>query len=693
MKFTLIRTDQKNVVHLKTRSVENFVERIKTDTKGGDVLGLRRHIKDVGRDMRYVQIYKLPVVYPSAELSRDSNGNLVMRRMNGVLLLSFSNVIGAERQSNLKQVAMAIPSTLAAFTGSSGESLKVLVCISRPDGVLPRTEDEANRLLEEAFPLVRTTYQSLLGMPADEAVPSVSAGFRMTLDPCPQFRAAPMPFVVYPAMAPTPATTTQGDQLQFDYDLYTHYENLYLQAVNKVVQMVDNADDAEGMLAGIAREMCLMGVAQEETVCHAWRHYKYRTDPPFTEEHVRAVVAAVYAETRPRHRVPSADNGVGVETRRLIDYLQNRYVFRYNTIMGYTEFRPNNTAAGDWKVVDERAVNGLSSDARLAGLNVWDRDVKRYVKSDKIREYNPILEYLWNIHGTWDGEDHIGRLAATVPCDNPEWPRWFRTWVLAMVAQWKGQNQDYGNSVVPLLISEQGYNKSTFCRSLLPRELQWGYTDNLILNEKRSVLQAMSQMLLINLDEFNQISPKTQQGFLKNIIQLAQVKAKRPYGRHIEDFPRMASFIATTNMADVLADPSGNRRFIGVELKGPIDVSVQPNHRQLYAQAQALIHRGEPFWFDECETQLIMLHNQKYEVKTTAEQFFHEMFLCGDAVRQDEGRWMSAAAIYQSLKREFGSVLNRTNIIAFGRILSNIDNLPHRRTRTGVEYLVRLRSK
>jgi predicted P-loop ATPase len=35
-------------------------------------------------------------------------------------------------------------------------------------------------------------------------------------------------------------------------------------------------------------------------------------------------------------------------------------------------------------------------------------------------------------------------------------------------------------------------------------------------------------------------------------------------------------------MADVLADPTGARRFLTVELTGPIDVSRRPNHVQLY---------------------------------------------------------------------------------------------------------------
>lgn len=68
-----------------------------------------------------------------------------------------------------------------------------------------------------------------------------------------------------------------------------------------------------------------------------------------------------------------------------------------------------------------------------------------------------------------------------------------------------------------------------------------GYNDNLVLSEKRQVLQAMCQSLVINLDEFNQISPQVQQGFLKNIIQLPSVKIKPPYGSHVQEFPRMAS--------------------------------------------------------------------------------------------------------------------------------------------------------
>ncbi|MBQ9356310.1 MAG: DUF3874 domain-containing protein [Prevotella sp.] len=690
MKFTLIRKDNKNRTHISMKAIETFMERVKTDTKSNDVGNLRQFLKGGFQATMYPLMYKLPKVYPSAELTRDDNDNISMKTMNGILLLSIRKLRTRQEREQVKRLAMAMPSTLAAFVGSSEESVKLLVLVSRPDGTLPANEADANQFLQAAFSVLQPTYHALLSVKPEDAVPTVTSGFRMTLDPDALYNPKAVPFSITAEMASPSAQAHVGEQLNGSYDLYSHYENMYRKAVRKVLANATGPTDDNALVTEVSRQLCKTGVPQEEAVIHIWARYRYKPVQPFGEERVRAIVASVYEETSPDRRMNGDEGSVSRETHQYISYLQERYVFRYNTVMGYTEYRPNSTWFHEWQPVSDRVINGFTTDARLAGMDVWDKDVKRFVMSDKIRQFNPIDDYLFKLHSKWDGRDHIGRLAQTVPTDNANWPRWFRTWLLAMVAQWKGLNRRYGNSVAPLLISSQGYNKSTFCRSLLPEELQWGYTDNLSLDEKRPVLQAMSQMLLINLDEFNQISARTQEGFLKNIIQLARVKAKRPYGKHIEDFPRLASFIATTNMADVLADPSGNRRFIGVELTGPIDVSTRPNHEQIYAQAQALIEQGEPYWFDERETQLIMHHNRKYQLRSPAEQFFHEYF----AIADDEatGEWLTAAAISERLRKTVGSSLRRPNIIAFGRMLANLEGIQRRRSVKGMEYLVRERN-
>ena len=372
---------------------------------------------------------------------------------------------------------------------------------------------------------------------------------------------------------------------------------------------------------------------------------------------------------------------------RMIGFLCKKYDFRYNSVMKFTEYRPKDKDYWGYQPVDARVQKRMTLEVQLANIRVSIKDVRNYLESDLLSTYNPVEDFLFKCAGKWDGKDYIRALACTVPTDNPYWEDWFYTWFLAMVNQWRSySHRKYGNSVAPLLISKQGYNKSTFCRSLVPPELQWGYNDNLVLSEKRQVLQAMCQALLLNLDEFNQISPQVQQGFLKNIIQLPSVKMKPPYGSHVQEFPRMASFIATSNMEDILSDPSGNRRFLGVELTGPIDVSQLPNYEQLYAQALAALQAGEKTYFDAEQTKLIMASNRKFEVISPVDQYFNLYFDLTDDAKL--GEYLTAAEIFQELKSHIGSSVKLSNLISFGRKLSQMPSIHRKRFNDGMRYLV-----
>ena len=372
---------------------------------------------------------------------------------------------------------------------------------------------------------------------------------------------------------------------------------------------------------------------------------------------------------------------------RMIGFLCKKYDFRYNSVMKFTEYRPKDKDYWGYQPVDTRVQKRMTLEVQLANIRVSIKDVRNYLESDLLSTYNPVEDFLFKCAGKWDGKDYIRALARTVPTDNPYWEDWFYTWFLAMVNQWRSySHRKYGNSVAPLLISKQGYNKSTFCRFLVPPELQWGYNDNLVLSEKRQVLQAMCQALLLNLDEFNQISPQVQQGFLKNIIQLPSVKMKPPYGSHVQEFPRMASFIATSNMEDILSDPSGNRRFLGVELTGPIDVSQLPNYEQLYAQALSALQSGEKTYFDAEQTKMIMASNRKFEVISPIDQYFNLYFDLTDDVKQ--GEYLTAAEIFQELKSHIGSSVKLSNLITFGRKLSQMPSIHRKRFNDGMRYLV-----
>ena len=376
-------------------------------------------------------------------------------------------------------------------------------------------------------------------------------------------------------------------------------------------------------------------------------------------------------------------------TRRLLNYLERKYEMRYNTALGCTEVRK--AGSNEPLVsVDERMRNTIAIKARLDGIDAWDKDIRRYTESDFVKAFNPVDIFLKGLRGRWDGKNHIEALADCVPNDNARWAEWFHTWFLAMVAQWMGLEVSHGNSVAPLLISQQGYRKSTFCKRLLPEALQWGYNDNLVISEKQNTLRAMTQSLLINIDEFNALSAKTQDGFLKNVMQLANIKIRQPYRQQQVTLPRVASFIATANVSDVFSDPSGCRRFIAVTLTGPIRLPEHIDYEQLYAQAVAELDNGRRYWFDEADTQDIMENNVQYQQRTPAEALFLDSF----SIPKDltKGAYMTAASIFSLLRQRYGSQLNLTSLSHFGRVLANIPNLHSKHSSHGTEYLVAVRS-
>lgn len=695
MKITIIRTDKKNKRYLSTKTLEALETYLKQSPHTEWVELLRQHIPLMNSfGMEFGQMYRLPRLYPAAEFSMAEDGTLALRKVNGLVLLSIGGLRDKEEVNNAKTAAQTLPMTVMAFEGSSGHSVKILVKATKPDGSLPTGEKEAEDFYAKAYQSALPLYNALLPCPVSQQEATLHSSFRMTSDPSPYYnsRATALligekPSIQKPQM-PRPKTSKSPEaQRETDLKRYDDYEFLYRQALTDTLKELGSKESGkpenkEMITAEVARRLALMEVPQEEAVIHMRNHSWNRIET----DHLRAIVAASYAETDGQKPAVNAKMAVRQATQEMISFLEGRYVFRHNTLMGYTEYRPNNTWVSQYQPVDERTMNRFALEARLEGLDVWDKDVTRYVKSDFVPSYNPIEEYLRQCRGKWDGRDRISEVAAQIPCSQEHWAEWFRTWFLGMVNQWSDSTmRRYGNSIVPLLISRQGYNKSTFCRSLLPPELQWGYTDNLQLSEKKSVLQAMSQMLLVNLDEFNSIPARIQDGFLKNVVQLATLKMKRPYGKHVEEFARRASFIATANMSDVLTDASGSRRFIGIELTGPI--RLRPiNYEQLYAQALQMIDKGEPYWFDAAQTALIMESNRQFLFQNPAEEYFSEYFL--PTTNEQRGQWLSATAIFDHIKQKAGSGIRLSTLNHFGRTLSNMDGLLRRRSKRGTEYLV-----
>lgn len=626
MKVTIVHTNNKNQLLVSTKTIEKLMERFARDDSKLTITHFRESIPYLSNNYEgYKDMPKWMHIYPAAEFVKDENNNLKMKAFNGILLLKFSNITDVDGVEGIKRSVAILPSTLAAITGADGKTVIVLIKFQGENDSLPTSEADAEHLYRIAYQQIFPVYQAIVkaSILVDGPKPSIEAGSTLSQEPS--------------------------------------IHNSFMMTI-----------DAEPYFNGKAVAMKIDSHARSQSPAPNTGNNQ-QTIPDFRD---------------PEEGKKVDKNSIRENIVNMMQLLESRYDFRYNTVMKFVEYMPKDKGWYGYQPVDPRVQKRMTLEVQLADIRVSIKDVRNFLESDYIKNYNPIDEYLFQCYDKWDGKDHIRALARTVPTANPHWADWFYTWFLGMVDQWRGySHRQYGNSVAPLLISKQGYNKSTFCRRLLPPELQWGYSDNLILSEKRQVYQAMAQFMVINLDEFNQISPQVQQGFLKNLIQLPTLKYKPPYGSHVMEFPRLASFIATSNMKDILSDPSGNRRFIGVELTGPIDVSVRPNYQQLFAQALSALRNGEKSYFDAQQVKLIMKSNSQFEIIQPIDQYFLLYFeLVED---EKEGDYLTAAEIFDYLKKQIGSSLKVNSLMGFGRKLANMSELKHKRFADGMKYLVK----
>ena len=629
MKVTIVHTNNKKQLLVSTKTMEKLMKRFAKDDSKLTITHFRESVPYLSNNYEgYKDMPKWMHIYPAAEFAKDENNNLKMKACNGILLLKFGNITDVDGVEGVKRSVAILPSTLAAITGADGKTVIVLIKFQGEKDSLPTSEADAELLYRIAYQQIFPVYQAIVkaSILVDGPKPSIEAGSTLSQEP----------------------SIHNSFMMTLDTEPYFN---------SKAVAMKIDS------------------------------HARSQNLTPNTGNNQQMIADSGTAEAKNDNKKEDK-NSVRSNIVSMMKLLESRYDFRYNTVMKYVEYLPKDKGWYGYRPVEPRVQKRMTLEVQLADIRVSIKDVRNFLESDYIKNYNPIEEYLFQCYDKWDGKDHIRALARTVPTANPHWADWFYTWFLGMVDQWRGySHRQYGNSVAPLLISKQGYNKSTFCRRLLPPELQWGYSDNLILSEKRQVYQAMAQFMVINLDEFNQISPQVQQGFLKNLIQLPTLKYKPPYGSHVMEFPRLASFIATSNMTDILTDPSGNRRFIGVELTGPIDVSVRPNYQQLFAQALTALHNGEKSYFDAEQVKLIMKNNCQFEVAEPIDQYFQLYF---DLVENEkEGEYLTAAEIFDYLKKQIGSSLKVNSLMGFGRKLANMSELKHKRFADGMKYLVK----
>ena len=345
--------------------------------------------------------------------------------------------------------------------------------------------------------------------------------------------------------------------------------------------------------------------------------------------------------------------------RRLLNFLQLHYAFRYNRLTDRAECAVLNTEQPNedthhltYRPVDDRLLHTISLAAMEEGVDCWDVDIKRYIDSEHAPAYHPFTDYFEHLP-RWDGKDRVKELARRVS-DNDLWVRSFHRWMLGVTAQWMNNNgqEQRANSVAPLLVSTvQGMGKSTFCRMLLPKKLRTYFTESFDLTNITSAENKLASYGLINLDEFDRL-PATRMPLLKNLMQMESLHIRRAYKRSTEPLPRIASFIGTANRKDLLVDASGSRA------------------------------GGERCWFNKQEETEIQQHNRAFYRAIPAEEVLESCFRFAESGEQG-ARLMSAADIYAVLKQKNRAAMTGYSCMAFSRLLAQTGRRVHTRYGNG----------
>ncbi|MCB6902870.1 VapE domain-containing protein [Hoylesella buccalis] len=355
---------------------------------------------------------------------------------------------------------------------------------------------------------------------------------------------------------------------------------------------------------------------------------------------------------------PSADKGkseggnnmprprrISSKNSEIEAYLSTHYEFRYNTVLGRTEYRSKNDA--HFSKVGRYEINTLRREIdNDIGIITSSENPYSIIESSFSPRINPIREYFKALPlvdiGCDEGNSSISslslkaipELASCVVVRNHEkWLPYLTKWLVAVVAN-AMDDRECRNHTSLVLTGEQGKFKTTFLNLLCPPALHgYSYTGKIYPQEK-DTLTYIGQNLIVNIDDQLKALNKRDENELKNLITCPMVKYRMPYDKYVEEHPHLASFVASVNGNDFLTDPTGSRRFLPFEvLSIDIERAKAISMDNVYAEAKALLKSGFRYWFDDEEITELYRESEDFQVQTAEMEL---LLRCFEKPAEDE---------------------------------------------------------
>ena len=347
------------------------------------------------------------------------------------------------------------------------------------------------------------------------------------------------------------------------------------------------------------------------------------------------------------HRMRSSSKNAEIET-----YLSTHYEFRYNTVLGRTEYRSKGNSrfvkVGRYEINTLRRELDSDGDIATSSENLYS-----IIESSFSPRINPVQEYFKELplidigDGSSNGGSYSGSsvpfslspkaisdlASCVVVRNNEKWLPYLTKWLVAVVAN-AMNNRECRNHTCLVLTGEQGKFKTTFLDLLCPPALHgYSYTGKIYPQEK-DTLTYIGQNLIVNIDDQLKALNKRDENELKNLITCPMVKYRMPYDKYVEEHPHLASFVASVNGNDCLTDPTGSRRFLPFEV---LSIDIEKVKRismdNVYAEAKTLLKSGFRYWFDDDEIAELYRESEDFQVQTAEMEL---LLRCFEKPTEDE---------------------------------------------------------
>ena len=553
------------------------------------------------------------------------------KAFTGLLLLSMACPEGQRQVMELRHKVSQVPYTLLAFAGSSGVTLKVVVRVG--DEVIcgtgrdEQTADGYLAFLKDARESAFRIYQALVGCDFYVGEMKLHAGCRMSYDAQlyynPQAPVLPVIRETGDVLKRYEGTQVEDSGEVVWYPEYEERERLQLEyqvCLSKALDM--ESEDAEHCVQLLADYCAKARLGEEGCVARTQWQSRFSNVAP---DLIRKIFRNAYKQPY-EGRTLSQMNEKERIMRSIEEFLSRRYQLRFNVVKQVTEFRRNDLVFKPWEPLTDRQLKSIVVEEMKEGGESWMNDIRTYIESAHIKDYNPVHEFLEGC-GTWDRKhDYIEDFARRLPTDYADWPKYFHRWFLAMVAQAVDMNRDHGNSMVPMLIGGQGIKKSTFCKNILPPSMREYYMDDIKMDNAEQVERVLGRMWLVCIDEYNAKTDR-EQAKIKRLLTEKDVQVRKMRSDQYTMTPRLCSFIATTNDPTPLPSGDGSRRYLCVEVTGPVDMSGHIPYKQLFAQAMTeLRQRDCLYWFTSDDEARIQEHNRRYQQESSLEAVLQNLF-------------------------------------------------------------------